>query len=77
MKPAQFWSTVLGIVISLLVLAGYAYNISAYAATTAEKVWTLQRQREEDLENSKYIRQRVDEIYNILRGTSCGQCKDH
>lgn len=77
MKPLQSWSAVVGFVIALLVLAGYAYNISAYAATLEEKQNGQQRQLNEYKEDSKYIRARVDEIYNILRQQNCGQCKDH
>ena len=39
MKPLQSWSVIIGFVISLLVLGGYAYNISAYAATLGMHVW--------------------------------------
>jgi cell division protein FtsL len=85
MKPSQFWSAVLGLLISILVLCGYAYNVSSYAATLGEKVWNLQRQREEDKhdikENLNYIRDRVDEIAREMKtnpaAASCGQCKDH
>ena len=78
MKPLQSWSVIIGFVISLLVLGGYAYNISAYAATLEEKQKGQQRQLDEYKEDQKYIRNRVDEIYNILREKSeksCGQCK--
>ena len=71
MKAMQFWSVVLGLVLALLTLGGYAYNISAYAATLGEKVQTLQRQRDEDKqdikENLNYIRGRVDEINKLLQ----------
>ena len=77
MKPLQSWSLVLGFVIALLTLGGYAYNISAYAATLEEKQKGQQRQLDEFKEDQKYIRNRVDEIYNILRQQACGQCKDH
>lgn len=77
MKPLQSWSVIVGFVISLLVLGGYAYNISAYAATLEEKQKGMQRQIDEFREDMKYTRNRVDEIYNILRQQNCGQCKDH
>jgi type VI protein secretion system component VasK len=77
MKPLQSWTVVIGFVISLMVLGGYAYNISAYAATLEEKQKGQQRQFDELKDDQKYIRQRVDEIYNILRQNNCGQCKDH
>lgn len=66
MKALQSWSVVIGFVISILVLAGYAYNVSAYSAVLGEKV----RAQESDL---KYIRDRVDAIYNRL---PCAQCKE-
>lgn len=77
MKPLNSWVTVVGFVISLMVLGGYAYNISAYAATLEEKQKGQQRQLDEYKEDQKYIRNRVDEIYNILRKQNCGQCEDH
>lgn len=77
MNPLQSWSLVIGFVIALLTLGGYAYNISAYAATLEEKQKGQQRQLDDYKEDLKYLRQRTDEIYNILREKSCGQCKDH
>lgn len=57
--------------ISLLVLAGYAYNISAYAAILGSDIKTLQKLRDEDRsdmkEDLKYIRGRVDEISKEIK----------
>lgn len=88
MKTWQLYSFVACFVISILTLGGYGYNISAFVSGLSSRVFTLEKQRDEDRqvvkENLNYIRDRVDQINSLLlqgknqtAAPSCGQCKDH
>lgn len=71
MKQWQFYSLVLGLLISVFTLGSYGYNISAFASGIATRVGFLEKQRDEDKadikENLNYIRTRVDEIAKQLQ----------
>lgn len=86
MKQWQFYSLVVGLLVSVFTLGSYGYNISAFAAGLASKVGFLEKRQDEDRqdikENLNYIRSRLDQIYIDMQSKNqsapnCGQCKDH
>lgn len=72
-KRWEFWSLVVGLLTSVFVLASYGYNVSAFAASLASRVGFLEERRVEDKEDLKYIRDRVDQIYNRLPQDGTGR----
>lgn len=69
----QSWAWV-GVVCGLIGIGGKIATTSAFVQDIASRVFALERAQGETKEDVKYIRSRVDAIYDRL--PPCGQCKE-